>query len=83
MSDVLAFSKPGLLLLTGLSNNQSIRTAHIIEAKAVVFVRGKIPDEEGIRMAKSWGLPVLSTKFMMYNSCGILYKNGIQGVTGF
>ena len=34
MSDVLAFGKPGLLLLTGLSNVQSVRTANIIDAKA-------------------------------------------------
>jgi hypothetical protein len=35
MSDVLAFGKPGILLLTGLSNAQSVRTANIIDAKAI------------------------------------------------
>ena len=82
MSDVLAFSKPGILLITGLSNAQSVRTANIIDAKAVVYVRGKKPDEEGIKLAKEKGIPLLSTKLMMFTACGLLFKHGIPGVNG-
>jgi predicted transcriptional regulator len=82
MSDVLAFSKPGLVLLTGLSNNQSVRTANIIDAKAIIYVRGKKPDSEGIELARRMNIPILSTKLMMYYACGILYKNGLPGVMG-
>jgi predicted transcriptional regulator len=81
MSDVLAFSKPGILLLTGLSNAQSIRTANFIEAKAIIYVRGKRPDAQGIEMAKALGIPVLSTKYMMYKTCGILFDSGLPGVS--
>ena len=81
MSDVLAFSKPGILLLTGLSNVQSVRTADFIEAKGIIYVRGKIPDQTGIEMAKALGMPLLSTKFMMYKTCGILYGAGLPGVS--
>ena len=80
MSDVLAFGKPGILLLTGLSNTQSVRTANIIDAKAIVYVRGKHPDEEGIKLAKEMGLPLLSSKLMMYATCGILFNRGLPGV---
>ncbi len=80
MSDVLAFGQPGILLLTGLSNFQSVRTANIIEAKAVVYVRGKKPDKQGIKMAIEKGIPILSTKLMMYKACGLLYSLGIPGV---
>lgn len=80
MSDVLAFGKPGLLLLTGLSNAQSVRTANIIDAKAIIYVRGKKPDDLGISLAKEKGIPLLSTRHMMYSACGILYKNGISGL---
>lgn len=80
MSDVLAFGKPGILLLTGLSNVQSVRTANIIDAKAIVYVRGKKPDKDGIELAKEKKIPLLSTKFMMYTACGILYKHGLQGI---
>jgi len=82
MSDVLAFGKPGILLLTGLSNAQSVRTANIIDAKAIVYVRGKKPDKMGIELAKEKRLPLLSTKFMMYTACGILFSRGLPGVSG-
>lgn len=81
MSDVLAFGKPGILLLTGLTNPQSVRTADIIEAKAIVYVRGKKPVSEGIELAKKKGIPILSTNFMMYEACGLLYSGGLPGVS--
>lgn len=80
MSDVLAFGQPGILLLTGLSNSQSVRTADIIEAKAIIYVRGKKPDKQGIKIATEKGIPILSTKLMMYKACGLLYSHGIPGV---
>jgi predicted transcriptional regulator len=81
MSDVLAFGKPGILLLTGLSNAQSVRTANIIDAKAIVYVRGKRPNDEGIELAKEKGIPIISTKFMMFTTCGLLFSHGLQGVS--
>ena len=81
MSDVLAFGQPGLLLLTGLSNSQSVRTADIIEASAIIYVRGKKPDDVGIELAKEKNIPLLYTQHMMYTACGILYNTGIPGVS--
>jgi anti-sigma regulatory factor (Ser/Thr protein kinase) len=81
MSDVLAFGKPGLLLITGLSNAQSVRTASIIGAKAIVYVRGKKPDREGIELALEKRIPILSTKFLMYRTCGLLFSGGLRGIT--
>ena len=82
MSDVLAFGKPGILLLTGLSNAQSVRTANIIDAKAIIYVRGKNPDQPGIDFAAEVGIPLLSTEYMMYTTCGLLFSHGLQGVCG-
>jgi predicted transcriptional regulator len=81
MSDVLAFGQPGILLLTGLSNSQSVRTANIIDAKAIVYVRGKKPDTEGIKLAQEKRIPLLSTKFMMYKACGLLFGHGLKGIS--
>jgi len=81
MSDVLAFGKPGILLLTGLTNSQSVRTANIIDASGIVYVRGKKPDEEGRKLAEEMNIPLLSTKFMMFATCGILYSKGLPGVS--
>ncbi len=82
MSDVLAFGKPGILLLTGLSNAQSVRTANIIDAKAIMYVRGKKPDKMGIEEAREKGIPLLSTKYMMFTACGLLFCHGLPGVSG-
>ncbi len=80
MSDALALGKPGILLLTGLTNSQSVRTADIIEAKAIVYVRGKRPDEDGINLAREKDIPLLTTKLMMYSACGLLYRHNLSGV---
>jgi len=80
MSDVLAFGRPGELLLTGLANAQSVRTADIIGALAVVYVRGKKPDEEGLALAREKRIPLFSTRMMMYEACGVLYSQGLPGV---
>jgi len=74
MSDVLAFIKPNALLLTGLTNVQTVRTAEIAEVKAIVYVRGKQPDKEAIDLAKEKGLVLLGTSLPMYESCGRLHE---------
>jgi predicted transcriptional regulator len=80
MSDVLAFAKPGALLLTGLTNIQSVRTAEIADIKAIVYVRGKQPDEAAVKLAKEKKIPLLSTPLRMFEACGRLYMAGLRGV---
>jgi len=77
MSDVLAFAKARSLLLTGLVYPQVIRTSEILDIKAIVFVRGKIPSSEVIKLATERNLPLLATDLPMYQSCGCLYKEGL------
>ena len=83
MSDVLAFTKADSLLLTGLANKQVIRTSEITDIVAICFVRGKMPDDETIRLAESKGLPLLVTRLPMFESCGLLYKNGVIGCSEY
>ncbi len=52
LSDLLAFTPSNILLLTGLTNHQVINTAEMIEAAAVVFVRGKKPCKDVLAYAK-------------------------------
>lgn len=77
MSDVLAFTRKKTLLLTGLTNVQVIRTADVSELSAIVFVRGKMPGTEILQVAKECDIPVLLTKYTMFEACGILYKLGL------
>ena len=78
MSDVLALSKPGMLLLTGLISPQVIRTAIVADLSGVVFVRGKKPGQDILDLARAARIPVLSTTFWMFEASGILYRS-IQG----
>ncbi len=79
MSDVLAFAKDQAVLLTGLVNTQSIRTALMMDMNCVVFVRSKMPTEEMIRLAKEHEIVIMMTDCSLYNACGILYQNGLIG----
>lgn len=79
LSDSLAFAKPNCLLLTGLTNSQIIKIAEMIEANAIVFVRGKEPGREIIELARDKGIPLLLTRRFLFESCGLLYQNGLKG----
>ncbi|MGC8780131.1 MAG: hypothetical protein ACP5UQ_04615 [Anaerolineae bacterium] len=77
MSDVLAFAQDGMLLMTGLTNPQVVRTAEMAGTAAIVFVRGKIPPPETIALAEQKGIPLLASKFTMFETCGRLYVAGL------
>ncbi len=77
MSDVLAYVKDQGLLLSGLMNPQVVRTAMMMDMHCIVFVRGKQPSEEILRLAEAADIAVLSTELTMYMSCGRLYEAGL------
>ena len=79
MSDVLAYVKDQSLLMTGLINSQVIRTAEMMDIKAVCFVRGKRPTEDIIALAKKKDITVLTTNSTLFVSCGKLYEKGLKG----
>lgn len=81
MSDVLAYVKDQAVLLTGLVNLQVIRTAEMMDMLCVVFVRGKTPDEEMIKLAKSRGIVLMNTDLRMFSACGRLWEHGLRGGT--
>jgi len=80
MSDVLAFVNEDTALLTGLVNNQVIRTAEMLDLGTIIFVRGKIPSEEVVDLAKEREMTLLTTNFTMFEASGVLYKNGIEAL---
>ncbi len=79
LSDVLSFTKPESLLLTGLTHLQVIQTTEIADIKAVCFVRGKRPPAETVELAKEKSIPLLCTCLPMYESCSRLYSHGLPG----
>ena len=77
MSDVLAYVKDQAVLLTGLINSQVVRTAMMMDMVCIVIVRSKEPTEEMLQLARDNGLVMLSTDKTLYESCGLLYANGL------
>lgn len=77
MSDVLAHVGEDTMLLTGLINSQSVRTAEMLDVPCLVFVRGKIPHQDAVARAKQIGLPTLLTPCSMFEACGRLYVAGM------
>jgi len=77
MSDVLAFSQPDSVLITGLTNPQVVRTAQMAEFCAIIFVRGKQPQAETLLIAKQEGIPLITSPFGMFELSGRLHKAGL------
>jgi predicted transcriptional regulator len=82
MSDVLARPTEGILLLTGLTSVQTVRTAKIAGVVAIVFVRGKKPLPEVIEVAKAESMPLFATTYGMFVCCGRLHACGLAGLDG-
>jgi hypothetical protein len=78
MSDVIAFVKDRVVLLTGLVNPQVIRTATLLDIHVVIFVRGKIPSRDMIEMAEEAEIILGGTKLPMFLACGKLYEAGLK-----
>lgn len=79
MSDVMAYGDEKDILLTGLVNPQVIRTAEMMDIKAVVFVRGKRPTEVMLNLAEEKNIILMSTRLPMFDACGRLFDAGICG----
>ena len=77
MSDVLASIQPEAALLTGLCNPQVVRTAQIADIRAIIFVRGKNPAKETIKLANEEKIPLIKTHYGLFDTCGILYQAGL------
>jgi hypothetical protein len=81
MSDVLALTdKHRILLITGLITPQVIRTASLLDLPGVIIARAKEPKQETIELAKDVEIPLMSTKYTLFTSSGLLYMAGLRGI---
>jgi len=56
-----------------------VRTAEMAGIKAIIFVRGKYPPAETIALAQEKRIPLLATRYTLYEACGRLYAAGLAG----
>lgn len=80
MSDVLTIKTNDFLLITGLANVQSVRTAEMSDVEYILFVRGKDVTEEMTALAEDNGMVVIRTDYSMFKTSGILYGAGLKPV---
>lgn len=80
MSDALRFGHEDVLLITGLTNPQAVRTAEMVGIRAVLFVRAKLPPPETVAIASQAGIVLMATCYTMYEASGLLFRAGLPGL---
>lgn len=80
MSDVLTLKDAAPLLITGLANIQTIRTAEMAEIKVIILARNKKATAEMIQIALENQIVLLECSYSMFRISGILYEAGIRPV---
>jgi predicted transcriptional regulator len=78
MSDVLAFSRSGAVLVTGLTSLQSVHTADVADLAAIVFIHDKRPGMAVVEVARQKKIPLLTTRRLMFEVCGVLFGHGLK-----
>ncbi len=79
MSEVLAAPHPGALMITGLTTIQSVRTADVADILAILYVRGKKPNDKTVDLAREKKIVLLATRLGMFETCGLLLNRGLKG----
>jgi predicted transcriptional regulator len=82
MEAFLAAAAKDAVILTGLTDDDVIRTAKVAGVAAVVFVRGKRPQQSAVELAESYSLPTMITRYSLFVASGKLYMNGLRGLDG-
>jgi predicted transcriptional regulator len=80
MSDVLTLDTDKMLLITGMANLQTIRTAEMADIHCVLLVRNKKASKEMIKLACESEIIILETVMSSFRCCGILYNAGLKPV---
>ncbi|MBP5591175.1 hypothetical protein J6Y50_04880 [bacterium] len=80
MSDVLTTPFDNGVLITGLANPQSVRTADMMDVSTIILARKKKATEEMIELAKENDAVIMECPLSVYHISGILYTHGLNPV---
>lgn len=72
MSDVLTTDEEEVLLVSNLTSSQTIRTADMVGAHAVLITNGKPLSDDMVDLAKELSISLLSTKHTLFSACYLL-----------
>ncbi len=74
MSDVLMMDAEQPLLLSSLVSDQSLRTANVVGAVALVVANGKIPPPNMVELAQELGITLARTEMAKFEASVALGK---------
>ncbi len=80
MSDILTLDLENILLVTGLTNLQTIRTAEFADVSCVVIVRNKKASPEMINLATESDLVLLECRYSAYKTSYLVCEAGLVAV---
>ena len=80
MSDVLTLDAENILLITGLSNLQTIRTVEMSDICIVILVRGKKASKDMIKLAMNSEMVIIESENSMFKTAGLLFEAGLKPV---
>jgi len=80
MSDVLTVKKGDFLLITGLANVQSVRTAEMSDLSYIIICRGKKCSDDMIELAEDNDMVLIESPISLFKCAGILYNAGLQPI---
>lgn len=80
MSDVLTLDSDSVVLITGLSNTQALRTAEMSDISCIVIARNKKTTPEMMQLAEDADLVMIECSSSVFKAVGKLYKAGLKAV---
>ena len=75
MSEVLVAEGDSLLLVSSLTSDQLVRTAHIVDAVGILMVNNKTPQDSTLKLAESFRLNLLSVNLPLFETCARLAEH--------
>ncbi len=72
MSDMLLSVESDALMVTSLATDQTVRSADLLGASAILLVNDKLPTPEMKRLAEGIGITLLATPMPMFETCATL-----------
>lgn len=80
MSDVLTLDTDKLVLVTGLNNLQTIRTAEMADIECIVFVRNKRVLPPMLEIASEHEMVLIECRYSMFGAVARLHDAGLKPV---
>lgn len=78
MSDILTLDMENAVLITGLCNVQTIRTAEMSDISCVLVARNKKVNSEMIDLANQNEIVIVESSYGVFKISGILFANNIK-----